>query len=220
MPEHLPCHGALNFCTFDLFKRWCRGPQGIAAASFMATLLASGTCYPRTRSADSAAQSSNFGGVMEAGMAILSRGRCRVSSGFHPNVIKNAPNSPFSSPLSTCLMRLKSRTRRRGGEVSRGREGGKRSDLLVDLPAPAAALRRHEQLYRRDTRARVSRCNEDVVRSAKRVMCHNAFGPLRARLFYFDTTGEEAVRSLPGPISSPGTCRTRTARSRRPRGAA
>ena len=88
-------YSALNFCAFDLFKKVVpEGAQGIAAASFMATLLASGTCYPLdTIRRQMQLKSSNYGGVMEAGMAILSRdGVGGFFKGFLPNVIKNAPN--------------------------------------------------------------------------------------------------------------------------------
>ena len=88
-------YSALNFCAFDLFKKIVpEGAQGIAYASFAATLLASGTCYPLdTIRRQMQLKSSSYTGVVDAGVSILSRdGVGGLFKGFLPNVVKNAPN--------------------------------------------------------------------------------------------------------------------------------
>ena len=87
-------YSALNFCAFDLFKKIVpEGAQGIAYASFAATLLASGTCYPLdTIRRQMQLKSSSYTGVVDAGVSILSRdgvggssrGSCPTSSRTRP----------------------------------------------------------------------------------------------------------------------------------------
>ena len=90
-------YSALNFCAFDLFKRAMPDSDSartIAAASFMATLLASGTCYPLdTIRRQMQLKSSTYTGVVDAGVAIVARdGVGGLFKGFVPNAVKNAPN--------------------------------------------------------------------------------------------------------------------------------
>jgi solute carrier family 25 phosphate transporter 23/24/25/41 len=78
-----------------LFKKVVpEGAQGIAYASFAATLLASGTCYPLdTIRRQMQLKSSTYTGVVDAGVSILARdGVGGLFKGFLPNVVKNAPN--------------------------------------------------------------------------------------------------------------------------------
>ena len=90
-------YSALNFCAFDLFKKLVPdgdSAKGIAAASFMATLVASGTCYPLdTIRRQMQLKTSTYSNVFDAGVSILSRdGLGGFFKGFVPNAIKNAPN--------------------------------------------------------------------------------------------------------------------------------
>jgi solute carrier family 25 phosphate transporter 23/24/25/41 len=90
-------YSALNFCAFDLIKKAIPGEetaQTVAAASFIATMLASGTCYPLdTIRRQMQLKSSNYSSIVDAGKAILARdGAKGLFRGFLPNVIKNAPN--------------------------------------------------------------------------------------------------------------------------------
>jgi len=88
-------YSALNFCAFDLFKKtFPDDPQGIAAASFLATLLASGSCYPLdTIRRQMQLKSTNYNSVIDAGIGIVSKdGINGLFRGFIPNAIKNAPN--------------------------------------------------------------------------------------------------------------------------------
>ena len=88
-------YSALNFCAFYLFKKVVpEGARGIAYASFAATLLASGTCYPLdTIRRQMQLKSSTYTGVVDAGVSILARdGVGGLFKGFLPNVVKNAPN--------------------------------------------------------------------------------------------------------------------------------
>ena len=59
-----------------------------------ATLLASGTCYPLdTIRRQMQLKSSNYTGVIDAGVSILARGGVGgLFKGFLPNIVKNAPN--------------------------------------------------------------------------------------------------------------------------------
>lgn len=90
-------YSALNFCMFDLIKKAIPGEetaQTVATASFIATMLASGTCYPLdTIRRQMQLKSSSYANVFDAGKAILARdGVGGMFRGFVPNVIKNAPN--------------------------------------------------------------------------------------------------------------------------------
>lgn len=90
-------YSALNFCMFDLIKKAIPGEetaQTVATASFIATMLASGTCYPLdTIRRQMQLKSSSYASVFDAGKAILARdGVGGMFRGFVPNVIKNAPN--------------------------------------------------------------------------------------------------------------------------------
>ena len=90
-------YSALNFCMFDLIKKAIPGEetaQTVATASFIATMLASGTCYPLdTIRRQMQLKSSSYASVFDAGKAILARdGIGGMFRGFVPNVIKNAPN--------------------------------------------------------------------------------------------------------------------------------
>ena len=90
-------YSALNFCAFDLIKKAIPGEetaQTVAAASFIATMLASGTCYPLdTIRRQMQLKSSNYSSIVDAGKAILARdGAKGLFRGFLPNIIKNAPN--------------------------------------------------------------------------------------------------------------------------------
>lgn len=90
-------YSALNFCAFDLFKKVLpegESAKGIAAASFLATLVASGTCYPLdTIRRQMQLKSSTYSNVVDAGVSILARdGVGGFFKGFVPNAIKNAPN--------------------------------------------------------------------------------------------------------------------------------
>ena len=101
-------YSALNFCAFDLFKKVVpEGAQGIAYASFAATLLASGTCYPLdTIRRQMQLKSSTYTGVLDAGVSILSRdGFGGLFKGFLPNVIKNAPNKSIQLTTFDVLKR-------------------------------------------------------------------------------------------------------------------
>ena len=90
-------YSALNFCMFDLIKKAIPGEetaQTVATASFIATMLASGTCDPLdTIRRQMQLKSSSYANVFDAGKAILARdGVGGMFRGFVPNVIKNAPN--------------------------------------------------------------------------------------------------------------------------------
>ena len=101
-------YSALNFCMFDLFKRIVpEGAQGIAAASFTATLLASGACYPLdTIRRQMQLKSSTYSGIMDAGAGILARdGVGGFFKGFVPNAIKNAPNKSIQLTTFDMLKR-------------------------------------------------------------------------------------------------------------------
>lgn len=90
-------YSALNFCAFDLFKKVLPegdSAKGIAAALFLATIVASGSCYPLdTIRRQMQLKSSTYSNVVDAGVSILARdGVSGFFKGFVPNAIKNAPN--------------------------------------------------------------------------------------------------------------------------------
>lgn len=112
---HRASHATIDACRFK--KTFPDDPQGIAAASFLATLLASGSCYPLdTIRRQMQLKSTNYSSVIDAGIGIVAKdginGLFRVSDvilllifiikvesspisvfqGFIPNAIKNAPN--------------------------------------------------------------------------------------------------------------------------------
>jgi solute carrier family 25 phosphate transporter 23/24/25/41 len=101
-------YSALNFCAFDLFKKVVpEGAQGVAYASFAATLLASGTCYPLdTIRRQMQLKSSTYSGVVDAGVQIIARdGVGGLFKGFLPNVVKNAPNKSIQLTTFDILKR-------------------------------------------------------------------------------------------------------------------
>ena len=103
-------YSALNFCAFDLFKKALPegdSPKGIAIASFLATLVASGTCYPLdTIRRQMQLKSSTYGNVIDAGVGILARdGVQGFFKGFVPNAIKNAPNKSIQLTTFDLLKR-------------------------------------------------------------------------------------------------------------------
>jgi len=101
-------YSALNFCAFDMFKKFVpEGAQGIAYASFGATLLASGTCYPLdTIRRQMQLKSSTYTGVIDAGVSIIARdGVSGMFKGFLPNIVKNAPNKSIQLTMFDLLKR-------------------------------------------------------------------------------------------------------------------
>lgn len=92
-------YSAINFCAFDLFKKSLPAdmrdsPKGIAAASLMATVLASGSCYPLdTIRRQMQLKTTNYSSVIDAGMGIVNAGGVgALFKGFIPNAVKNMPN--------------------------------------------------------------------------------------------------------------------------------
>jgi len=103
-------YSALNFCAFDLFKKALpegESAKGIAIASFLATLVASGSCYPLdTIRRQMQLKSSNYSGVIDAGVGIVARdGVSGLFKGFLPNAIKNAPNKSIQLTTFDMLKR-------------------------------------------------------------------------------------------------------------------